>query len=347
MSGLALRNHSRQILLAVARDMETWETDTERSLKSKGRAESSDGPDTAATEHGTLRHLAGFDLVQLLAEFRAMRASVLALWQRSATAEAGPSSVEEITRFNEAIDQAVAESVESYSTAVSTSRDMFLGVLGHDLRNPLSVINMTSQALLKRGMTEEAQQQAAMRIQRASAVMNRLITDLLDYTRSRLGSGIPITRSLVDVRAACEEAMEAMRAAHPEQRFEQDLCGDLRVEVDAARMQQVLSNLLGNAVQHGDRRAPILLFARGEEDVIELRIANSGAPIPTDALQTIFEPLIRASSAGSDESQHSKSLGLGLFIVREIVLGHGGTIKVQSSESGTVFTIRIPRVAAA
>ncbi len=141
MSRLELRDHCRDILLAAVADMQKRETESERATKSKGNAPQGMGADTAATEHGALRHLSGSDLVQLIAEFRALRASVLALWKRRRVAgapagvEAGASEIEEITRFNESIDQALAESVHSYSSAVTTSRDMFLAVLGHDLRS--------------------------------------------------------------------------------------------------------------------------------------------------------------------------------------------------------------------
>ena len=157
MSTLALRDHSRQILLAVADDMETRETEGERSTKAKGMAPPQHEADTAATEHGTVRHLSGFDPVQLVSEFRAMRASVLALWKRRQADDGGPAGtpeIEEIVRFNESIDQAIAESVASYSTAVATSRDMFLAVLGHDLRGPLAAIGMTAKVLAKPELTQ-------------------------------------------------------------------------------------------------------------------------------------------------------------------------------------------------
>ena len=345
MSALALRNHCREILLAVAKDMEIRETDEERATKSKGQTPASDLAESAATTHGALRQLSGFGLVQLVAEFRALRASVLALWHRSGEASSGRSALEENTRFNESIDKALAESVESYSTNVDTSRDMFLAILGHDLRSPLSGINMSSTILGKPDLSETARQKAVTRIKRASLEMHRLITDLLEYTRSRLGSGIPIERSNCDLGPVCEEAIESIRTSHPEQHFESELSGNLVIDADAPRLQQVLSNLLNNAVQHGDRKAPISLRAQGGEADVVLQISNSGQSIPAAALPTIFEPLIQALGGVSEPDERSKtSLGLGLFIVREIVLGHAGTIQVESSEeAGTVFTIRLPR----
>jgi len=347
MSSLALRDHCREILLGVADDMEVRETIKERAAKSKGWAESADLDETAATLHGELRQLSGFDLVQLVAEFRALRASVLALWQRSVGPGAAAAAFEENIRFNEAIDKALAESVRSYSSNVDSSRDMFLAVLGHDLRGPLSAINMSNALLHKSDLPEATRQSAMNRIKRASQAMNRLITDLLEYTRSRLGAGIPIERSACDLGPICEEAIESIRSSHPEQTFKFQAGGDLTLEADAARLQQVLSNLLSNAVQHGDPHVPVSLRVEGEQDALVVAVSNAGRPIPSGSLASIFEPLIQGPDPDSPEDdQRSKtSLGLGLFIVREIVQGHDGTVTVESAaETGTVFTVRLPRV---
>ena len=345
MSALALRDHSREILLAIAGDMDLPQSDPERASQAQDIAATEASTTSAAAEHGALRQLAGFDLVQLFAEFRALRASVMAFWQHCDGAEPGPSSIEEITRFNEGMDKALAESVQRYSSEVAASRDMFLAVLGHDLRGPLAGIDMTTMLLARPGLSDAARQQTAARIKRASREMNRLITDLLEYTRTRLGAGIPVDRSACDLGPVCEASLEDIRAGNPEQQFVQRMSGDLNLQADAARMQQALSNLLSNAVQHGSRRTPVTLNADGEADAIVLKVSNSGDPIPSNALHAIFEPLVQAPNASSEAQGRSKtSLGLGLFIVREIVLAHGGTITVESSvEAGTVFTIRLPR----
>lgn len=345
MSALALRDHSREILLAIAADMDQGHSDQERADQSQDFMPTDASVSTAAAEHGALRQMAGFDLVQLFAEFRAMRASVMAFWQRSHAAEPGPSSVEEITRFNEGMDKALAQSVQRYSSEVAASRDMFLAVLGHDLRGPLSGIDMSAMLLAKPGLSDAARLQSAVRIKRAARDMNRLITDLLEYTRTRLGAGIPIDRVACDLGPVCEASLEDIRAGSPEQQFVQQLSGDLNLQADAARMQQALSNLLSNAVQHGSRQSPVTLTANGETDAVVLKVGNAGDPIPPAAMQAIFEPLVQAPNASSEAHERSRtSLGLGLFIVREIVIAHGGTISVESSLSaGTVFTIRLPR----
>jgi len=350
MSSVALRDHCREILLATVADMHTRETETERAMKAQGNAPQNVVADAAATAHGTLRHLSGFDLVQLVAEFRALRASVLALWSRRKSIGLAvevltkEAEIEQIMRFNEAIDQALAASIDSYSMAVTTSRDMFLAVLGHDLRSPLQAISMTGRLLLRPELSDAARQAAAMRIERCSTTMGLLINDLLDFTRTRLGSGIPLARTDCDLRTICTTALETIRAGNPEQRFEEQISGNLVTLADAQRLHQVLLNLLGNAVQHGDREKAISLIATGNEDGIEVQVKNFGRPIGPAALQKIFEPMVRAASSEADANEQSKSsLGLGLFIVREIVVGHGGSVTVQSSQdAGTVFTVRLP-----
>jgi signal transduction histidine kinase len=347
MSALALRDHCREILLCAADDMEEAQTVLQQAAKSKGQTDSGAPAEDAATAHGSLRLLSGFDLVQLVAEFRALRASVLAFWQRSAAPGASVSALQESIRFNEAIDRALAESVKSYAANLAASRDMFLAILGHDLRGPLSSINMGCAVLGKSGLADVSRLKAVTSVKRASLEMSQLITDLLEYTRSRLGAGIPVERADCDLGPVCEEAMESVRTSHPEHSFKFVAVGDLQLHADARRLHQVLSNLLNNAVQHGDRETPVSVQASGEADAVVLKVCNAGDPIPANLLPTVFEPLIRAPATGKDEpdERSRSSLGLGLFIVREIVQGHGGTITVESTaQTGTVFTIRLPRV---
>ena len=348
MSDLALRNHSREILLAIVRDMQTSQTEAERFSKSRQAKVLPDASQTIAAAHGSLRHAAGFDIAQVVSEFRAMRSSVLTHWHGSETTSGKDPAIEEIARFNEAMDQAIGESVQRYSSDVAASKDMFLAVLGHDLRSPLQSIDLTSHLLAAPGLSEAARLTMATRVKRASKVMSRLITDLLEHTGSRLVHGIPIERSECNLGQICEEALYLSRASDPEREFVLQLSGDLRFGGDRLRLLQVLSNLLNNAAQHGDRNAPVSLSACGDEEAIVLGVANFGKPIPPDALTLIFEPLVQLPTTTSDLNQRSRtSLGLGLFIVREIVLGHHGTIEVQSSaDTGTVFTIRLPRAGA-
>jgi signal transduction histidine kinase len=181
-------------------------------------------------------------------------------------------------------------------------------------------------------------------LQRSVASMRRMITDLLEYTRTRLGRGIEVVPAPGDFSALCREAFEEIEAAHPNRAFESKVSSDLTTRFDSARMRQVLTNLLSNAVQHGDPESPVVLEVSAEGDDVCCAVRNRGTPIPPDALQVIFDPLVQVSpdEAGGHGGRDA-SLGLGLFIAREIVVAHGGTIGVTSSrEDGTTFTFRIP-----
>ena len=345
MTRLALRDHAAQILLAVAEDIESNQSDLEQAYKSKGFVRIAEAANTAAQTHGALRQLAGFDLRQLAAEFRALRASVLRLWLKRGGG--GETAFYQMTRFNEAIDQALAESIANYSNEVARSRDTFLAILGHDLRNPLSAIANSGLYLAMPGLLPGgAPLEAARRITSSAARMESMIDDLLEYTRTRLGRAIPLMREAASIGQICSTALDEIRAAHPERIFKLEISGGLEGRFDSARLQQVLSNLLGNAVQHGARNQPITLSARGEPDRITVQVKNYGRPIPADQLQVIFNPLVQLPT--SETGATPTSLGLGLYIAHEIVAMHGGTMVAESSaEDGTVFSARLPRTPAA
>ena len=347
MSTPALRDHCREILLTIAADMDTAQTLKAQSLKSMDMQPPSGLHNSAAETHGTLRHRAGFDLSQLVAEFRAMRASVLSLWQKAPASQQAGIAVEEITRFNEGIDQALAESVERFSSNLASSRDMFLGVLGHDLRGPLSGIAMSNMLLARPELAPADRIKAGERIGRAVQEMNRMIADLLDYTSSRLGAGIPIDAQPCDLALVCRNALDSAQASHAEQVFELHIEGDLHADADAAKLGQALGNLLLNGVQHGDRTKPITLSATSDDRVAVITVRSHGPAIPADALARLFEPMTRFAGADDSSERARSSMGLGLFIVREIVNGHAGEMAVVSSAaSGTLFTIRLPQRAA-
>jgi signal transduction histidine kinase len=332
MSRIALRDHAEPILLAIARHIDSDQPEASPEA-------------TAATTHGALRHTSGFNLLQLASEYRALRASVINLW-RSHLPREHHEMLDELARFNHSVDQALGESIASYADEVGRSRDTFLAILGHDLRSPLSAVSMSGHYLSRVGLADGKHQgQAVARIQHAAAKMDAMVRDLLEYTGARLGRGIPVVREACRIGAICEGALEEMKAGHPGREFRLAVSGELRGSFDAARMQQVLGNLLNNAVQHGAKDTPVILEAHDAPDAITVRVKNQGAPIPADVLQVIFNPLVQVRSAAPGENARpSTSLGLGLFIARHIVLGHGGTLGVESStQEGTVFTARFPR----
>jgi signal transduction histidine kinase len=342
LTSLALRDHATQILQAIALDIEESQTDLAQAYKSKGYVRIAEATRTAAQTHGALRYLAGFDLRQLAAEFRALRASVLRLWLKLGTAD--ETTLYQMTRFNEAIDQALAESIGNYSDEVARSRDTFLAILGHDLRSPLSAVANSGLFLASPGVLPPgAALDAARRVTRGSAKMNNMIRDLLEYTRTRLGRAIPISPQATSMKRICALAYDEIRAVHPERMFKLETSGKLEGEFDSERLQQVLSNLLNNAVRHGTREQPITLSAHGEAERITVQVRNYGRQIPADQLQVIFNPLVQIPRERADEDV--TSLGLGLYIAYEIVTMHGGTMMAESSEQdGTVFSAHLPRL---
>jgi signal transduction histidine kinase len=338
MDVAALRDHAKQMLEAIARDIQTSQTSQEQDLKSKGLALRQD-PNSAARAHGALRQQVGFDLNQLVAEFRALRASVLRIWLSKKGFGDEPTA-NEIARFNEAIDQALSESVATYSVELGRARDTFIGILGHDLRTPLSAV-WGAVEILAKAPTEAARTKAYGSANRSLAAMTAMIRDLLDYTRTRLGKGIPIAAEPGNLEEVCRACIAELSLAHPQSAFVLSCNGTMDAAFDPARLRQVVTNLLGNAVQHGEPGSEIILEATVEGPVIRLDVTNRGPTIPQQMLQTIFEPMVQGDP---DASGHrATSLGLGLFIAREIVLAHGGAINVSSSEArGTTFAVRLP-----
>lgn len=347
MSNLEMRDHARDILEAIVRDLSCYQSSEDQADKSMGLDPAGRGGQWAASIHGKLRHDSGFNLNQLASEYRALRASVLRLWK--ASQPGNPVEIlNDMTRFNEAIDEALADSIEKYSVALSRSRNTFIGMLGHDLRTPLYSVSLAAQYLSIPTMTDGERLLAAQRIARSVKSMDGMIKDLLEFAREQLGSGVPL--SLVDsnVGLLCRAAVEEFRTISPAHNVRLELSGDLNGQFDAPRLQQVLSNLLGNAIKHSPRNIPILLKARGEADSITLAVTNRGTSIPPELLEAIFDPLVQIADESEEDSPPSTSIGLGLYIARQIMTAHGGTLVATSSpEVGTSFTGVLPRVVSA
>ena len=333
----ALRDHIPEILAAVAFDLRTHQDAEEQRAKSEGRAPVVEGPESAARSHGRLRAKGGFNVDQIVAEYRALRAAVLRLWMSDHPLD--QDAVEDIIRFNEAIDQAVAESVADFSKEAESWRQVFLGVLGHDLRAPLGVIVMTSELLSR--MTQDTRfTEQTERIIRSGRRMSKLLDDLLDYSRTALGMGMRIVRTEADLKEALDEEIDLLRAAFPDVKIKFDSAGSTRGQFDASRIREALSNLVANAAKYGDRGAEILVTLTGEREEIELVVRNKGATLPSSSLAALFEPIQRGPSAAATGEE--ESLGLGLFIVREIVRAHGGEVTASTSQDTTAFTVRVP-----
>jgi len=340
LDSAALRDHIPMILAAVANDLRSPQTAKEQLAKSLGHQAGLVGaPETAAQTHALLRAKAGFDIAQLIAEYRALRACTLRLWFDGGMAE-GPEVVGDLIRFNEAIDQAVAESVSHFAAEVDRWRHVFLGVLGHDLRGPLNAILLTAE-VLARMTTEAPLGDHTRRLIQSGKRMTVLLDDLLDFSRASLGLGIAIARAPVDLAAACGEEVDLLRAALPHVEIEYDAAGDTSGNFDGSRVREVLGNLVTNAARYGTSGAAIKVGLFGDASEVQLSVANSGLPLPSEGINDLFEPLRRGRH--KDENSDSANLGLGLFIVREIAKAHGGEIQVNSTAEATVFAMVLPR----
>lgn len=338
-----LRDHAEEMLNAVVEDMQAPQTDRQQREKSVGRGYPSKGSQSvnlSSTRHAVSRVDSGFDLRALVSEYRALRASILHLWSREADLDLD-DRIADTTRFNEAVDQLLAESIVSYTNRVDHSREIFLGILGHDLRSPLNAVSMVAGLLEEHGELSGLAKKMASQIAVSVRAMERMITDLLDFTGTRLGARMTVTRQPMDIGMLGQEVIEEIRAVHPSRTFTLESSGDGTGEWDPARLRQLISNLLGNAVQHGSSATPIGLFIDGSGDTVVLGVRNQGTPIPRDAMALIFDPLRR--NAGDELSRPAGSIGLGLYIAREVASAHGGAINVSSTEKETVFLIRLPR----
>ncbi len=344
MDVVALRDHASEMLTVIAADLSTAQDAHAQAAKSRGETPTED-PDaaTAAGAHGAARAGSGFTIAQMIAEYRALRASVIRLWTQ-AQGQLASADVEDLMRFNEAIDQSLAESVDQFDANLEQAKETFLAILAHDLRTPLGAIYSSATVMLETGELEEPHRSLTVRIAGSARRTVGMVGDLLDFTRSRLGGGIPVVREEMSLGRVVRDAVDEIAAAHPRHRIQVDTRGEHRGRWDAARLSQAFGNLIGNAVQHGGEDTPVTVEIRGEEAHVTVAIHNRGATIPPDQLDGIFNPMKaaespqRASAAGS-----TGGLGLGLYIAERVVSAHGGRITVESSEArGTTFTVRLP-----
>ncbi len=345
MNELALRDHADEILLATVRDMRTAQSVAERSAKSRGhhRGEEGTALNGASEQHAIGRLGSGFDLLDVVSEYRALRASVLRIWHENGY-QSHEDDLDDVTRFNESIDQSLAKAVSSYTKRVDQSRDLFLAILSHDLRNPLNSIAMSASLLphLVQPATEAID--VVSQIATNAEVMARMISDLLDYTRTRLGAGMPVTAAPMDLGSLCKELHNEFRTSHPDRDIQFQCEGNMLGNWDADRLRQAISNLMGNAIQHSAGGVPIKLKGTCDSTQVSVAVHNGGVAIPPGEMAKIFDPLVRGSSAESPKANRPGSIGLGLYIARAIAESHGGTLEVTSTQaSGTAFTMRLPR----
>ena len=331
MSESELRDHAEEILTAFATDMQLEQSPQEQALKATGHG-SARSMVASGQWHADDRIKHGFSFESVLAEFRAMRATVLRLYE-----ESGETDLGEVRRFNEAVDEALTESMKRYAEKTDLFKNQLIGIVSHDLRNPLSAITAGAALLAVADDDPPRRQRIVTRIMSSAQRMKGMISDLLDLTQVRLGGAIPLKRRPTDLQQLCHEAAAETLTMRPNAVLSLNTRGNLCGLWDPDRLGQVISNLLGNAIEHGDG-TPITLEAEEAGNDVTLAVHNDGPPIPADILPAVFEPLTRG---GGGDGAH---IGLGLFIARAIVSGHGGSIQVTSSATaGTTFKVRLPK----
>lgn len=339
----ALRDGIVEMLHGIAADMELAQNADQQQGKSEGDPTRNEHIGDAAERHAVERVKMGLSARQVISEFRALRATVIRLWQADAF-EIDEASLYDLTRFNEAIDQVLTEAAVTYTEEMDRARETFLGILGHDLRNPLSAISGFAELQL-RSKNAENHARYASQIQVCAGRMSHMITDLIELTRVRLGAGILVKPAHTSLRRICMNVIAEMTAIHRKRVFQLNCTDDLLGDWDEARMSQVLSNLLGNAVQHGKDGSPVTVTAKHDGNAVVLSVHNEGTTIPPNMIPLLFNCLFQGPSDQRPAEDNSTSLGLGLYIAKEIVTAHGGTIAVESSdEGGTTFTARLPLV---
>lgn len=351
MTSVELRDDAESILRHTACEMEEYQSDREQESKSKGHggddSSASEKLDDASARHGAERVKSGFNIVEVVAEYRALRASVLRLWVQSHP-HSEVYDIDDMERFNESLDQSLAGAVDSYSQCVNASRQMFLAILSHDLRNPLACIRMATD-LISQTNDDPGSINWRDAINTNTDTILRLISDLVDYTSSELGLEMPFNPVPVNLNELCSEVIDSYHSTHPGRTLLFHSDGDISGSCDPDRLRQVISNLINNALQHGSPEEPVELSlalegSTPEESMLVMSVHNEGEPIPPDALPTIFDPLKRYETLEEATNRTPGSIGLGLYIVRQIVVATGGTVEVVSTaEEGTTITVRVPQ----
>lgn len=281
----------------------------------------------------SMAHMAG--------HYRALRAAVLEHW--SADRRSGPDDVEDVMRFTQTLDDAWAESAAWYVGQLERARDLFVGTLVHDLRTPLCAITTSSQTLLRDPRVDHHSRQYGQRIERAAERMRRLVADLLDVTRIRLGQ-LPLNQAWSSLSPALTQGIDELTAAHPGRHLGLSCEGDLLGHWDSGRLVQAVSNLVANAIRHGAPDTPVSVHVHGEAQTLQVSVHNWGPVIAGELQHAIFDPLTRGASSPAGREGFGEGLGLGLFICEHIVRAHGGRMELSSSaQDGTVFSLVVPK----
>lgn len=274
-------------------------------------------------------------------EYRTVAADGRMRWVAARGQSFFDSSGKAVRFLGTAMDITASKAAEEALRERSMLERQLIGIVSHDLRNPLNSILLVVQALSQQEDLDERSTRSALRIQQAAERASRLVRDLLDFTQARLGGGLRLERKPVDLHDVIHAVVDELRAVHPGR----ELCvashGDGRGEWDGDRLSQLVTNLLTNAVKYSPAGTPVTVMMMGEGQEVSLEVHNEGPPIPEDVLRGLFQPLHRGEgSIGTAE----RSVGLGLYIVDQVARAHQGSVDVKSSHvEGTSFTVRLPR----
>lgn len=336
-----VRDHIKQMLQTIVRDMETSQTGAQQEKKSKGNKVNRVADSSAATLHGEQRADVGFDILELSSEFRALRASILRLWEANNKSANLEADFQDMIRFNETIDELWMISLKRFQQQVDESRIWFMGILGHDLRNPLAAISGVQSILKLSKNLSEKEKSFIGRADSSVKRMTELINNLLELTNLRLGSGMTINKAPVDISKQSEKIVQELQLAYSEAKLVFESPGQVEGLWDVMRLDQLMTNLITNALRHGKAGGPVTVSISAKGDDAYFKVHNEGPPITKNIKEMISKGVFTKTKG---DSEIKDSYGLGLYIIKQIVDGHKGEIKVKSTEkSGTTFIIKLPR----
>jgi signal transduction histidine kinase len=287
-----------------------------------------------ADGHAIQRLGFGIELAVVNIEYAWLRRVVL---QHLLAVPSSPEVREQLNRLNEGLDRAIHLAVRRYTEHRDYVRDRFIGILGHDLRDPLGAASIASDELLRFGALGDEDKKLVATIQRAVGRMSRMVRDVLDFASGHLAGGIPVTPVRDDLAEICRVAVDEARSTYPKRVIELRTDGDLGGSFDRDRVLQVLGNLISNALHHGTDPVVVTAAEAADRRSVTTGVRNRGEPIPPALVPRLFEPFVHAGDS------RRGSLGLGLYIVAQVARAHGGTHEVTSLDGVTTFTIRWPR----